>query len=53
MGSAGGEMSAILQPGIDTFDAKQAHALERTKFAGYLRARNTEALIAAMTHSSA
>ena len=54
VGSAGGEMSAILQPGINTFDLRSKRMLLSVpRLAGYLRARNPEALIAAMTHSSA
>ena len=54
VGSAGGEMAAGLDTGIRLFDLRSKHMLMSVpRLARYLRARNPDVVIAAMTHSSA
>lgn len=53
-GSAGGEMATHLDPGIEVFDLRSTRMLMSVpRLARYLRERNPDVLIAAMTHSSA
>lgn len=54
VGSAEGEMRALVQPGINLFDLQTKRMLLSVPgLAQYLRSRTPEVLIAAMTHSSA
>src|SRR5271165_2464329 len=54
VGWAGGDMTRILESGIHVIDLKSRHMMKSVpRLAGYLRARKPEAVIAAMTHSSA
>ncbi|MGD0631913.1 MAG: glycosyltransferase, partial [Terracidiphilus sp.] len=54
VGSAGGEMAAPLDAGVRIFDLQSKRMLMSVpRLARYLRARNPDVLIAAMSHSSA
>jgi len=54
VGSAGGEMATRLHPDIKVFDLQSKRMLMSvSKLAKYLRAEHPDALIAAMTHSTA
>jgi glycosyltransferase involved in cell wall biosynthesis len=54
VGRAGGDMGMILEKDIPIFDLESEHMLRSVpRLAKYLRAREPEAMVAAMTHCSA
>jgi glycosyltransferase involved in cell wall biosynthesis len=54
VGRAGGDMEAVLDEGLQVFDLKSDHMMRSVaRVVKYLCARRPDAMIAAMTHSSA